>query len=305
MRLKLTIPAQINAMKNAGIKFEIVSEADAKRYLDANTYYFRIKAYAKNYTKYTETEKQGQYINLDFAYLLDLHEIDNLLRDIILKMTIKLEYYLRVKMLSDFNMTHDDGYSVVQELFAMMPDLKEKIEEEKINTSTCNEMIAKYKDEWAIWNVIEVISLGKFADLYSLFYVRNNMKVPYASMIHPVRMLRNAAAHNCCLINRLKPPYSRNINACYDLRNELMNNVGLSKKAIDNKIVHPFIHDFSTMLYLYSRFVPAPERTQSYFEVKNLFDNRMLIHKDYYENYNVIRSSYDFVKAIVDFYCVT
>ena len=212
-------------MRDAGITFDIVSEADAKRYLDTYTYYFRIKAYAKNYEKYINTDKQGQYINLDFAYLVDLSEIDALFRDLVLRMSSNLEYYLKVKLLSDFNMTDEDGYDIVQQLFNMQPELKTKIEEEKSNTSTSNELIAKYKNVWAIWNIVEVLSFGQFSELYALFYNRNDFGEVYLNLILPVRMLRNAAAHNNCLINRLRPPYSRNIPPCYVLRSELMQKI--------------------------------------------------------------------------------
>ena len=227
MRPKLSIPAQIKDMREAGIMFNIVSETEARRYLDTQTYYFRIKAYAKNYEKYLATDKQGQYINLDFAYLIDLSEIDAALIDLILRMTISFEYYLKVKLLSDFNASDEDGYDIVQELLKMQPDLKNKIEEEKSNTSTCNGLIAKYKDAWAIWNIVEVISLGRLTDLYSLFYSRNNFKNSFPNMLHPIRTLRNAVAHNNCLLNRLSPPYSRNIAPSYDLRSELMQQVGI------------------------------------------------------------------------------
>jgi len=290
-------------MKDAGIKFEIMSEADAKRYLEAYTYYFRIKAYAKNYEKYVSTDKQGQYINLDFAYLVDLSEIDELLRELIVKMTLKLEYYLKVKLLADFNMTSEDGYEIIQELFNMQPELRSKIEEEKSNTSTTNDLIAKYKNEWAIWNIVEVISFGTFSELFSLFYNRNGIKNSHSIMIHPVRMLRNAAAHNSCLINRLRPPYSRDLPPSYDLRSELMQCVGLSKKSLDNKLIQPVIHDFATLLFLYSRIVPVSVRTQTFAEVNDLFSNRMLLHKEYYASNSAIESSYRFVKKIVEFYC--
>jgi len=241
MRPKLSIPAQISDMKDAGITFDVVSEADAKRHLETQTYYFRIKAYAKNYEKYVSTDKQGQYINLDFAYLMDLSDIDTLLRDHIMKMILELEHFLKVKLLSDFNMSHEDGYEIIQELFRMQPELKTKIEEEKSNTSTSNDLVAKYKDDWAIWNIVEVLSLGSFAELYALFYNRNNIKDPYSKLIHPVRMLRNAVAHNNCLINRLRPPYSRGIPTNYGLRSELSQHNGFSKKVLDNKLAHPAI----------------------------------------------------------------
>ena len=80
MKEKLTVEQQIQHMKSKGVQFNIVSEEEATSYLTSNTYYFKIKAYAKNYDKYRTTEKAGQYVNLEFAYLKDLAIIDMLLR---------------------------------------------------------------------------------------------------------------------------------------------------------------------------------------------------------------------------------
>jgi len=289
-------------MKEAGITFDLISENKASRYLDEHTYYFRIKSYAKNYEKYLSTEKQGQYINLDFAYLVDLSEIDSMLRELVLKMTLTLEHYLKVKLLSDFNASHEDGYDIINELFNMQPELKIKIEEEKVNTSTSNELIMKYKDNWAIWNIVEVISLGSFSELYNLFCSRNNIKHHYAVMLHPVRMIRNAAAHDNCLINRLRPPYSRSITPSYDLRVELMQEVKLSKKIIDNKLFHPLIHDFSTLMYVFSRVVPESSRKSAYNEIDYLFNKRLLVNKDYYVKNDVITTSFNVISEIVNYY---
>ena len=303
MRPKLSIPAQIKDMRDAGITFDIMSESDARRYLDTNIYYFWLKAYAKNYEKYVGTDKQGQYINLDFAYLVDLAEIDALLIEIILRMSLTLEYYLKVKLLSDFNASNEDGYEIVQDFLKMQPDLRSKIEEVKSNTSSCNELIDKYKDDWAIWNIVEVISLGRFVDLYSLFYNRNRLKNSCSNILQPFKALRNAVAHNSCLLNRLRHPYSQIISPCYDLRTELMQKAGFSKKSLDNKLSHPVIHSFSVLLLLFSRFVPNPTRERFNNEVKKLFDIRMMQNKQYYTKNSVIESSYDFVKRVVDFYC--
>ena len=303
MRPKLSIPAQIKYMKEAGITFDIISENEASRYLDEHTYYFRIKSYAKNYEKYLSTEKQGQYINLDFAYLVDLSEIDFMLRELILKMTLTLEHYLKVKLLSDFNASHEDGYDIIQDLFNMQPELKTKIEEEKVNTSTSNELILKYKDNWAIWNIVEVISLGSFSELYNLFYTRNKSSTSYFNMLHPVRMLRNAVAHNNCLINRLRPPYSREITPNFELRGEMLNQISISKKSLDNKFSHPALYDISALLFLYSRIVPSIVQNRIYEELLDLFNNRMVKNKEFYSKNSTIVSSYDFMKKIINYYC--
>lgn len=110
---KLSIPNQIKRMKNKGIGFTIASESTAKRFLEYNNYYYKLKAYAHNFDIYRNGEKKGQYINLDFAYLIDLSTIDARLRKIILCLAIDLEHFLKVKMLSDFNKTDEDGYDII------------------------------------------------------------------------------------------------------------------------------------------------------------------------------------------------
>ena len=70
---KLTIEEQINYMRDkSGIKFNIINEEDARVFLGNNTYYFKLKSYAKNYDKHIIGEKNGKYINLEFSYLVEL-----------------------------------------------------------------------------------------------------------------------------------------------------------------------------------------------------------------------------------------
>ena len=302
MRPKLSIIAQIADMKDAGIKFDIMSEADAKRYLETSTYYFRIKAYAKNYEKYLDTEKKGQYINLDFAYLMDLSQIDTLLRKLIMDMYLDLEHYLKVKLLADFQKVDEDGYDIVQELFKMQPSIKGSIDE-RINTSLCSDLIKKYRDDWSIWNIVEVLSLGQLTHLYGLFYLRNSFKDSYVSMLLPVNKIRNAAAHSNCLINHFRPPYTGVITPSYELRNEIMQHTKVTKVALDKRLAHPAIHDFAALLYLYTRVVPLSVRMDSCNNMKSLFHNRMLEHREYYEKNEVLKACYDFARKIVDFYC--
>lgn len=46
---KLSVPQQIEHMKAQGIRFSVMTEEDAAKYLEINTYYFKIKVYAKLY----------------------------------------------------------------------------------------------------------------------------------------------------------------------------------------------------------------------------------------------------------------
>ena len=296
---KLSIPQQIEHMKNKGITFSICSEADARRFLADHNYYYKLKAYAHNFDTYKDSEKKGQYINLDFAHLKDLSTIDAHFRKIILTMCIDLEHFLKVRMLNHCNMVDEDGYEIVRDFFEMQPTLQEEIEK-KTNTSTCHGIVEKRRGTWAIWNVVELLSFGPFVDLYSLFYSRNKFDNTGVDYLYSVRMIRNAAAHNNCLLNQMRAPFSRPINPSYELRNQINRMTSARPNRVKEHLQHPTIHDFLALIILYDKMVPEPTRSKGLQEVKALFDVRMVRNKDYYQKQQGLIASYKFVKEILD-----
>ncbi|MBQ8358654.1 MAG: Abi family protein [Oscillospiraceae bacterium] len=296
---KLSIPQQIHHMKNKGISFSICSETDARSFLAEHNYYYKLKAYAHNFDKYKEGPRSGKYINLDFAHLKDLSTIDAHFRKMILTMCIDLEHFLKVRMLNHCNMVDEDGYEIIDVLFSMQPELKEEIEK-KTNTSTCHNIVSKHHNHWAIWNIIELMSFGPFIELYTLFYQRNNFPDHCAGLLFSVKMLRNAAAHNNCLINQMRAPYSRPIKPTYELKHQITKLSSSKKDIVDKYLQHPTIHDFAALLVIYNKLVPDETRLRAMNALKELFDVRMTRNKDYYQKQQGLIASYKFVKEIVD-----
>lgn len=286
-------------MKKKGIKFEKMSEADASRFLQNNNYYFKLKAYCKNYSK----NINGEYQDLDFAYLVDLSTIDMHLRKFIIKVSLDVEHFLKVKLLRDFLLDgSEDGYEIVEEFFQMHPEIKREVIE-KGKSSYCADMIEHYKDSFSIWNIVEVLSFGHFAMLYDWFYTRHPMKDSMTNMLLPIKSLRNAAAHNNCLINKMSPPYSLEIEPNQKVNRFVSGIPGISGKTRQKKMANPVVHDFVVLLYTFDRVVTSEKtKEKTYQELKELFDVRITKHKDYYYNNAGLVSSYEFMKKVVDFF---
>ena len=100
MKNKLTIDEQVEDLKEKGTGFNIVNQDDAKKFLRYNNYYFKLKSYAKNYPI---NPKNGKYVNLEFAYLVELSKIDMYLRKIILGMCLDIEHVLKTRVLYDIS----------------------------------------------------------------------------------------------------------------------------------------------------------------------------------------------------------
>lgn len=69
---KQTAQQLVCKMKNKGITFKYISEADAANYLANVNNYLRTAAYRKNYQKHNKGVNSGKYIDLDFSYLQEL-----------------------------------------------------------------------------------------------------------------------------------------------------------------------------------------------------------------------------------------
>ena len=123
------------------------------------------------------------------------------------------------------------------------------------------------------------------------------------NMLLPIKSLRNAAAHNNCLINKMSPPYSLEIEPNQKVNRFVSGIPGISGKTRQKKMANPVVHDFVVLLYTFDRVVTSEKtKEKTYQELKELFDVRITKHKDYYYNNAGLVSSYEFMKKVVDFF---
>ena len=301
---KLTIDEQIDYMKNkSGIKFNIVSEEEAKTFLTNNTYYFKIKAYAKNYEKYQEGKNAGKYINLEFAYLQELSTLDMYFRRIILKITLDIEHFLKTQLLRDFqNNDAEDGYTIINEFFQEYDYVENNIDIKGKN-STCTDLVLKYKGDFAIWNIVEVLSFNDFTKLYQMYYKKYWNRESMGAFLWSIRLLRNAAAHNSCLLNSLRTPYRYNIRPNQRVINYLSKIENISRTARGSRMKNPVMHDFIVTLYVFNKVISSKKVKEiTMTELKDLVDNRMPRNKDFFEKNQVLIAYYDFAKKVIDYF---
>ncbi len=309
-KIKLSTENQIEHMKSKGIKFTIDDEKFALSYLQNNTYYFKLKAYAKLFDKYDKTDKVGQYINLEFAYLRDLSIIDSLLRKKILSISIDIEHYLKVILLNDLNKSDEDGYQIIKDFIANNKEhFKEEILSKKFKKA-CSNIVQKYENNFAMWNFVEVISFSDFCNLYQFFYSRNqcfcsknNSKGEYYYFLNPVRVLRNAAAHSNCLINSLRLPYVSEDDFNFNHQISAFLSKKIPQKTRNTQLSKPLIHDFCVMLYLYHNVVPENVQRYVFSDLRDFFNGRVVKYKSYYQKNPCICSAYEFTKRVIDYFC--
>lgn len=308
-KINLDIDSQIEHMKYiSGIRFSLVNEEEAKLFLKNNNYYFKLKSFAKNYEKYNTGELKGKYINLEFAYLQELSRLDMILRKLIINMTLDIEHFAKTKLIYDCSENKlEDGYTIVRELFNKFPYIKEGLDKgKKSYNSISGDLKRKYSDNPAIWNLVEMISFGDFIKIYEFYYLKYGGKNNYYNSLWSVKCLRNAAAHNNCIINTLKNPYNIKITKNAKVTKYIAGIEGLSKENRKNKMKNPIIHDFVVSLYVFNMLVNSKSTKAKFMtELNDILENRFTENKEYFLKNSIIIDNYRFIKKIVEhFYSI-
>ena len=304
--VKLSIDEQIADFENKNVKFDIYSKEDAKKFLRYNSYFFKLKSYAHNYEKYRKVDMQNMYVNLDFAYLVELSSLDMYLRRIIMGMCLDLEHVLKTRLIYDItNNPKEDGYDIIKRYVDGHYDILVSMYS-NIDNSANSELIKKIKedeDNIPAWKFVEVLSFGRFIELYELYYGTHGGK-SYSNLLGSIKFLRNAAAHNTCLLNTMRRPYSIKVKKSM----EIMNALAESKKfttSYKTKMQNPVVHDLVVLLFVYFDILNTSAnrsmRDKGIEDLDRLFFEIMPRHKEYFEKNNVLVENYNFICQVITF----
>ena len=298
---KLTVPQIIDYCKDTlGISFELMDEEKAAEFLKKHNFFFRLKQYC---TTCTEQTKSGKYVGLDFGHLVELSTIDMFLRKLLLKMTIDLEHYLKVKLVNDCqNNIADDGYEVVDQFLSKNPKVKDGILQFTRGCGYNRTFFDRYLETPSVWNFVEMIGFADFINFYAFYYEYFRQDCEYTKHFESVRRLRNACAHNSCLLVSFQPVQT--FKTDFETNFELLGgNLGISNGTISNCMKVPLLNDFAVMLSVYTKLISSPPiKEKTFEEIKEFFDNRMVYRKHYFEDKTDIKNAYQFARKVLDYY---
>ena len=354
VRPKLTARQQIETMKNKGIRFVLMGEHEAERFLRERNFFFKVKAFEKLFDKYEnpEHESYGRYLNLDFAYLVELSRLDKALRFCVMETALDIEHFMKVQM--NCSMMDDpecDACGIVNRYVAsdadaklariadkkegdvlellgrfdeeltvldqaelqtsqearkdairLLDNMKDEIERaldgldlrhieksiSRLSTSYYSRKLAeKYGSlgNMAYWNFFELADFGGIIGLYKYYYFefsqgKDQRAKRVKQLLFPVKALRNAAAHNSCLLNTLRDKLKKPIGL---IRKSLINEYGMNPELVDLTKRVPLIHDFSALLLCYDVLVNSEHSRRVCEKRLRILSERLSRNSEYFD----------------------
>lgn len=307
---KLSYSGQLQHLECKGVSFALVSKRQALIYLRDNNNLFKLSSYRKNFSKdITGT----RYIHLDFAYLIDLAVIDMYLRALMLKMSLNIEHFAKVKLIRQItNDCAEDGYTIVQDFLQSLSSDNYALFMNELGRNArspyCKDAYYKYKGHFPVWVFLELISFGSFLSFYKFcaerFYHRSNNKKEYNDMLNdfyimlPIKRIRNASAHNNCVINDLKTKDPAN-RVNYQVTRAVRNELGFGRESTKKKLANVRISQILTCLYAHRKIVSSQGVNNHVAGELHEFSAR-LFSKNSYDDNEVIKSAFDVFSTAID-----
>lgn len=314
---KQTAQQLITKMKNKGITFKYITAEKAAEYLTNKNNYLRTAAYRKNYQKYNNGSNIDRYIGLDFSYLQELSTIDMHFRFLISKMCLDIEHDLKVRMLKDIeNDSTTDGYDIVYTFLRQNNYIMGKLEATSASPFT-SDLIRKYftlqrvfnpqkgkkenqitaYDDCPAWVLLEMLTFGDFIRFYEFYYSSRAYNKISSPIINLVKSLRNGAAHNNCILADLAHGTSR---APREISQGIAKIHSISKNQRQKKLSCRPMLEFVALLYTYNLVVSDKVKYHRTKELKDLFFNRMIEKKRFFQKNELLKSNYDFACKVIE-----
>ena len=312
----LHINEMVDYLKLKNIKFERISEKDAENYLKNNNNYYNLTSYKNNFEKYfVNGIFIDKYIDLDFSYLKDLSIIDHRLRLILFKMIIDIEHYLKIKILNTIeSIDEEDGYRIVnryleQDFYNVkFPKKVHNSIFKKVGSEYYQKIFSKYdldKDKKLenipIWEFLEIITFGELVNFYDFYTNEYKLKDENKDVyiLRDTVKLRNAVAHNNCILSDLNmkknkyPPSYKII--------QFLNNCDIGKDTRSKKLSNSRIRQITYTLYMFNEIVTSDGiKNNVKKDINELFFDRIIKHKEYYNNNELLKSIYCYFKKIIE-----
>ncbi len=204
----LSVHDQIIYLKERNVKFDLMNEKAAKDILLHESYFHKLLNYKSVLSRF-HLEEQDDFNGIDFNDLVELKQIDNVLRELFNDITLEIEHYFKVLILRHVDCNpkrcnHYFYYDIVDvdKVYRINNRMKKRIK--NYDDYYSRKHLKKFPDQKPIWVLNEYLSFGEVLEIFTS-YTRIYKLREFDTLItylKEAKLIRNITAHNNTLYMR-------------------------------------------------------------------------------------------------------
>ena len=319
LKPSLAVDEQIAHLKSKGVTFNLCSVDEAAEYLHSANNFLRTSSYRKLYPVKASGVHAGEYAGLDFRHLSSLSSLDRRFRACFLAITLDIEHFARIEVLDSCEKHREDGYAIVRDYLharlnhkernSIQGGLKSRGADGDTHDEYSGDLIAKHLgqdehlDRMPVWVFLETIEFRRFTDFYLFCAERwadEQMRQRHY-LIKSARALRNACAHNSCILNGIGGTSEKSDWTTSKLVTDSLNEHGMGRsKSRRNKLSNLRITQIAETLRADSLICTRPHTRQRHAELLASLRSDWMNARPVLRKNPTITSFFDFFFKLVD-----
>lgn len=263
----IRVDSYIKELERLGISFAKKSTEDARKFLTTNTYYQKLRSYLGR------APQKDDFSGVDFQDLVELSRIDFSLSRQVLTLALSIEHALKIQI---YRLIELEKTTTLEKCLAKMP--KYKGDPFRCKAIQMSDYSRAYLDapsthgtdlkvsDCELWELLESLSFGDLIKFYkTILPVRKREDNILFHYLKRVQELRNAAAHENCLLARTdetghkkrkrSPTKHCEIYLHFPSCSPDSPNAHPSEKKEQRELSRLFLHDFCILLHVHNRLV--------------------------------------------------
>ena len=151
-----------------------------------------------------------------------------------------------------------------------------------------------------IWEFLEIITFGELINFFGFFTKYYNLEDnKYIFILREVNKLRNAVAHNSCVLCDLDK--KDNLHRADTLVINYLKDCGIGKENRNTKLSNSRIRQITYTLYMFNIIVSSDGvKNNVKHDITKLFYGRIILNGKYYNNNGLLKSIYNYFDKIIE-----
>lgn len=293
--------SKLGTLEEQNIKFNSINEEEALRIMKEEYPLSRLLELSSIFEKYNSTDKHGMFVNLEFAQLYYLAQIDEELAIQLMRICLEIEARLKTILINDINklgVADEFLQSYIENDYVFLSrDFKEEADD-YINYRR------GFSDNYSFESFLYSLPYGVLERIFNSFYkkyaivLRRKNLTSFSSFLNSVHQVRNCVAHNGSIISKLniiRGQYNPQVSV-------YLREHGIGERTLKTNLSKTIIFDICNVLHLYCLIEPQDHIDRNVKKLKTFINESRKKYKTAFSGNQSIISAFRFFRDVNQIY---